>query len=441
MKITCLSSIENNPVNKWEYIQQKNDFKIEYSEVFTPFELAKEMVKFIPINNLSTSTCKFLDAGCGNGNITIMLYKILYESLSISNKQEHILKNMLHAIDINSKRLEELKKILPLTNVQNTDFLTYKCQYDYDVIISNPPFIINKETVWDKFLKKCMELLKPNGHLIILIPSIWMKPEHHMFHYLTEYEIKKIKCLKNNEANKLFNGDARTPMSYILVQNTKVQNNMSQYTYIYDNHISDFVKYNITNLPIPMYIPYLINQILPYVKKFGNLEMIKTNCPSTKVEIRSISSEIHKYPNIKTCKLSPNGPTLTIDYSNNPLLYYGKKKVVLANKMYGIPYYDSNGLYGISSRDNYLYINDNDTVCKKIYDYLNCKLIYMIYDSTRYRMCYLEKYAFEFIPNILKANIDNINDVAVYKLFNINSREIELIEKIISKTKISKFKN
>lgn len=441
MKITCLSSIENNPINEWEYISQKNDYKIEYSEVFTPFKLAKEMVEFIPMNNLSTSTCKFLDAGCGNGNITIMLYKILYESLSISNKQEHILKNMLHVIDINSKRLEELKKILPLNNIQNTDFLTYNSQYNYDVIISNPPFIINRETVWDKFIKKCMELLKPNGYLIILTPSIWMKPEHHMFQYLTGFEIKKIKCLKNNEANKLFNGDARTPMSYILVQNTKVQNNMSQYTYIYDIHVDKFIKYNITNLPIPMYIPYLINQILPYVKRLGNLKMIKTNCPSTKVEIRSTSSEIHTYPNIKTCKLSSNGPSLTIDYSNKPLLYYGNKKVVLSNKMYGIPYYDTNGMYGISSRDNYLYVNNDDTICKKIYDYLNCKLIYMIYDSTRYRMCYLEKYAFEFIPNILEANIDIINDDTLYKLFNIDSREIEVIEKIISKTKISKFKN
>ena len=139
--------------------------------------------------------------------------------------------------------------------------------------------------------------------------------------------------------------------------------------------------------------------------------------------------------------MSSNGPSLTIDYSNKPLLYYGNKKVVLSNKMYGIPYYDTNGMYGISSRDNYLYVNNDDTICKKIYDYLNCKLIYMIYDSTRYRMCYLEKYAFEFIPNILEANIDIINDDTLYKLFNIDSREIEVIEKIISKTKISKFKN
>jgi SAM-dependent methyltransferase len=441
MRVTCLRSIENNPINDWEDYTKKNDYKIEYSEVFTPFKLAKEMVEYIPINILSTSSHKFLDAGCGNGNLTMVLYKILYESLDIPNKQDHILKNMIHVVDINTKRLDELKKTIPLKHVENVDFLCCRYQNMYDVVISNPPFIINRETVWDKFLKICIESLKPNGYLSILIPSIWMKPEHHMFDYLTTFQIHKIKCLKNNEANALFNGDARTPMSYILVQNTKAQNNVSQYTYIYDNHIADFVKYNITNLPIPMYIPYLINQILPYVKRLGNLKMIKTNCPSTKVEISSTQSEIHTYPNIKTCKLYSNGPSLTVDYSNKPLLYYGNKKVVLANKMYGIPYYDTNGRYGISSRDNYIYVNNDDTICKKICDYLNCKLIYMIYDSTRYRMCYLEKYAFEFIPNILKANIDIINDDTLYELFNMNSREIEVIEKIISKTKISKFKN
>ena len=152
MKITSLSSIENNPINEWEYISQKNDYKIEYSEVFTPFKLAKEMVEFIPMNNLSTSTCKFLDAGCGNGNITIILYKILYESLSILNKQEHILKNMLHVIDINNKRLEELKKILPLDNIQNTDFLsTYVGeQYIHQIHNSNNPVILSYQDVFKK---------------------------------------------------------------------------------------------------------------------------------------------------------------------------------------------------------------------------------------------------------------------------------------------------
>ena len=60
---------------------------------------------------------------------------------------------------------------------------------------------------------------------------------------------------------------------------------------------------------------------------------------------------------MKTCHLQDTKPSLVINYSNNPLSYNGDKKIVLAHKMYGFPYLDSNCDYGISNRDNYV-IND-----------------------------------------------------------------------------------
>ena len=107
--------------------------------------------------------------------------------------------------------------------------------------------------------------------------------------------------------------------------------------------------------------------------------------------------------------------------------------------MYGIPYYDKDKKYGISSRDNYVYIDEDDIKCRKIYSYLKTKLIIFLYETTRYRMCYLEKYVFEFIPNILNIPIYEINDENIYKLFNISESEIKNIELFFNKTRIKFF--
>ena len=68
--------------------------------------------------------------------------------------------------------------------------------------------------------------------------------------------------------------------------------------------------------------------------------------------------------------------------------------------MYGIPYLDLSGEYGISNRDNYIIYKDKIEDLKKIYDFLSTEKVQEIYKSTRYRMMYLEKYAFQLLPDI-----------------------------------------
>ena len=62
--------------------------------------------------------------------------------------------------------------------------------------------------------------------------------------------------------------------------------------------------------------------------------------------------------------------------------------------MYGFPYFDRTGEYGISNRDNYVIINsdytDDDFI--KLRDFLSTKTALYLFETTRYRMKYLEKY-------------------------------------------------
>ena len=109
------------------------------------------------------------------------------------------------------------------------------------------------------------------------------------------------------------------------------------------------------------------------------------------------------YKNIKTTTLNKEKePELKINYSDEPLTHHGEPKVVLAHKMYGFPYLDKDGTYGISARDNYIIKNYSVENLQLISEFLSTKLILFIFETTRYRMRYLERYVFEYIPDFSK---------------------------------------
>ena len=90
---------------------------------------------------------------------------------------------------------------------------------------------------------------------------------------------------------------------------------------------------------------------------------IKVNKTSIRPSYKSFKLNDHKtkefpYPNISTCRLDKGSPYLVVKYSDKALIYHKQPKLVLAHKMYGFPYLDTNGEYGICNRDNYV-IFDN----------------------------------------------------------------------------------
>ena len=76
----------------------------------------------------------------------------------------------------------------------------------------------------------------------------------------------------------------------------------------------------------------------------------------------------------------------------------------MAHKMYGFPYLDISGVYGISARDNYIILQSDYSLAelKELAHFLSTKFAIFIFQCTNYRMRYLEKYAFQFLPVITK---------------------------------------
>jgi hypothetical protein len=264
-----------------------------------------------------------------------------------------------------------------------------------------------------------------------------MKPDKaNTYNLLISKKINKIKCFSNSETNKLFNKQAQTPTCIIYLTNTNINTNYNIKIDLFDNICSNFINYNLKYMePVPLFGSSILSKLKEYTYKFGCLNMIKTNLPSKFISISNIKTEKHKYKNIRTCHLKNLTPEIIYEYSDKPLPYYNKLKLVLSHKMYGFPVIDREKKYGISNRDNYVFLSEDINNLEKIKGFLSTKFALYLYNATRYRMMYLEKYIFQLLPDI--TNIldfpDKITDETIADYFNLTNEERNSINNLYKK--------
>ena len=445
---------------KQNFIVSKED-KLKYGEIYTPFSLIDRMFNLFDPIVFTQKDKKWLDPGAGTGYFSIYLFDKLNKGLLsvIPNEEErksHIIENMIYIIEIKESNIIILREIFgEKANIFHMDFLsTIPLVVVFDFIIGNPPYNSNGikkvptntkknkkhddgKTIWISFIKTSISLLKENGQLCVIVPSIWLKPDKaRTYHYLTSYKIEKLHCLSNTETNKIFKGEAQTPTCFFLLTKRETDN----YIHIFDNNQNKYINYYCKlEYPIPLFGQAVIKKLQPFIEKAGHLLVIKTNLPSVTSLFSDNYSNTFSYPNVKTCILNGLEPELYINYSNIAQAYQGKKKLILAHKMYGFPYYDSEGIYGISNRDNYVILRESEDECLKIQKFLSTKLVLYIYESTRYRMKYLEKYAFQFIPDItaLPDFPKDINDDSIFTYFGLDDNDKKYINSLHKKNYLS----
>ena len=434
----------------------KKENKINYGEINTPFSLVNEMLDMLPLDIFRNKELKWLDPGCGYGYFSIILFKRLFSGLSgviedDKERKQHIIRNMIWMIEINDEHMQDLKAIFGEdANIINSDFIDYDFSLQFDVIIGNPPYNCNGQkkvptnnalskkedgyTAWFYFVRKSMSLLKKNGYLLFIIPSIWMKPDKaKIYDYMLQFKILKLHTLTNTQTNKIFCGNAQTPTCYFLLQNAE----SNQYISLYDTTVSAYVDYILKpQIPIPVFGASVINKLREYTDKVGSLPVIKTNTLSKKVSVASKESKSFCFKNIRTCTLNGTSPKLVIEYTNAEGPYHKTPKLILAHKMYGFPYYDQHGEYGISNRDNYVIVNKTHQEFLQLRDFFSTKFSLYLFEATRYRMKYLEKYIFELIPDITKIEgfPSVIDDDSLFSFFSINDKERKSITDLHKKT-------
>ena len=452
-----------------QIIKEERSEDILYGEINTPLNFVETILSIIPENMFSNPELKWLDPACGCGNFMIILYfKLMrgleYSIINIEERKDHIIKNMIYMIEIQEKNVDLLRRIFGTNaNIICSDFLNYEnyaVEYSYnitiDVIIGNPPFNFgnklkvpsssnNKKndgiTIWPDFVRKSVQLLKEEtGKLCFFIPSLWLKPDKkQMYNFILNYKVEYLNCYSNTETNRIFKGKTQTPCCFFLLTKIQSKNILT----IYDANMKHYISYNfnlLDNKPIPLFGQEVCKKLQQ--KNYKTIRVIKTTTPT--IIIKKERSEEFKYSNVRTCVLSGVNrltPLLVIDYSNKKLLYSNIPKIILAHKMYGFPYLDKEGKYGVSNRDSYIIIKENINDLLRLQQFLSTKTALYIFEATRYRMKFLEKYAFDLIPDITQLHDfpEEINDDSIAEYFGFDECDKKNIEKLHYKKKYNFF--
>lgn len=107
---------------------ERTDHRIDQTgEVFTPFDLCREMVNEIPLETIMNPDSKFLDNSAGNGNFLIALL----ERLEVYHSREHILNNMLYAVELMEDNHKEMCKRLGISVTHPHYVCSNALTYDY----------------------------------------------------------------------------------------------------------------------------------------------------------------------------------------------------------------------------------------------------------------------------------------------------------------------
>jgi len=431
--------------------------KLLYGEIFTPFSLIEKMFELIPNHLFYDKNLKWLDPGAGTGYFSVYLYFKLFETLkdSIPNDDErrnHIIKYMIYMVEINDNHVEHLKEVFGEdSNIFNYNFLEVKIapeEWKFDVVIGNPPFNyrgikkvptntkLKKKhdgaTIWGDFVKRGMSLLKNDGYLCYITPSIWMKPDKsRLYHYIRQFKILKLHALNNTKTNQIFKGEAQTPCAYYLLKKCAPDGYVDLFDYDQDKYVTYSLK---PEIPIPVFGSSIVKKFCNKVNPSNKLKVYKSNLPSKNCILSDVIKKNY-YINIHTCKLNKTTPELVIKYSSKPCHFYGKTKLVMAHGMYGFPTIDKGGLYGISNRDKYVILRDDTEDLLKLQKFFSTKTALYLFESTRYRMKYLEKYIFELIPDITKLDNfpEDINDETIASYFGLTDEEKNAINSLHKK--------
>ena len=412
-----------------KYFNKLNFDKTHFTssnDICTDINCIEEMHSKIPIEVWNRKNLKILDPCGGNGNFHLVNLNYIKKYNNFNN--EYIMNNILFYNDLNNKRINNYKKIFQTKNISNQNFLEFTSIDKYDIVNANPPYasiIYDEEkkeykrssknhNLINKFLDKSLNLLKPNGYLVFIIPNNWMSfsDRNKLIKTLTKYQFIHLDI--GSAKKKYFKGVGSSFTWFVLKKTPYYQNIQisGEYrNYIYNCSVESQIR-NFIPLIYNNTIKSILNKTIDYNnEKFG-------------IETTSFLHHYTKKENIKNEKDS------VFKYK----LIHTKKQTVYSNIKH--KYQDGYKVF-ITLTDNYDVFIDNCGMTQSI-AFIRCETL----KEAEKIQKILTHDLYKFLNNICRfgnfnnirilQNFPKINDYNnIYKELNINDNEIDEINKIL----------
>jgi len=348
-----------NIENVQEYVNShlviRNNEKNKFGEVLTPPNLIDEILDEFPEHIWKNKDLKWVDPAAGTGNYFALVYSRYMKSLinhfpEKKARSKHIIQNMLYMVELNSNNIKSLRGLFGKNaNIIHGDFLDVGANVDPDIIIGNPPFQVEKtevyegssghRTLWDKFVKKSLETIKPEGYLAFITPANWRRPESDLYEIMTKQnQLLFLHIYGKGAAKELFGIQSR--FDNYLIQKTAASPNVR--TKIIDE-LSSEIQEDVGMWP---FLPnYEYGAIRSMLSKTNGIHVIFDSSFYDARKLKSKETTKYKYPVIHTITKSGLGIKYADKVNEEQI---GIKKVVLNFNEKQYPYNDFQGKYGMS---------------------------------------------------------------------------------------------
>ena len=428
-------NINELQIKIYDYIESqlpsKEKEKEEAGEVFTPIPMTENLYNNFPKNVMEDPSCKWLDPSSGIGNLTIVLFFKLMDSLknkirNDSQRSKHIIENMIYMVEINKNSVRTcksiFKKICPSAtpNISNSDFLKFnpsklKWPELYDCVIGNPPYNIGGiktnglKRTHILFTKDGLKLLKIDGIISYICPPSYREantPMNKLFKNENGHFIY-IKIYGAKDTFKLFKIQGRVDA---FIYQKKIKGD----TIIDDEYnVRTIIPSLNLNRHIPNFGYTIFDKLYKKVKKLGSVKAFRNT------ELSSIKSDTFgrngKYKILHL--ITEKGKRVFKTNIKHSLLTIPK---ILINGL-GVPYvfYDKNGEYA-PSQSPVVILKPSQNIVK----FLKSDLFSFISWGLRLTGNNNLPYLFNYVPDFSKNK--KISDIESF--LSLTSKELSFIK-------------
>lgn len=168
--------------------------------------------------------------------------------------------NCIHAVELNTLMFSKVTKVInsEIVTLYNEDFLKFKNQIKYDLIIGNPPYVVVKNTpqefkcitsgrpnLYCWFIYRCIQMLNDEGILAFILPNSIMNSSY--YNELRKYVVQHCSIVSIIEFDTVGTKFQETDQSTIGLVLQKTVNSSSKYIVNYGDRIVFSPNYGYLN--------------------------------------------------------------------------------------------------------------------------------------------------------------------------------------------------